>query len=156
MRRGMGRASYALVVLVASALAAAPSLADKPSWANGGKHEEHGHHEASKHPGGVHGFSDHQERIVQDFYGTEIRGGKCPPGLAKKQNGCMAPGQARKWQLGHPLPHDAVTYELPHELVVELGVPPEGYRYVRVASDVLMIAVGTNMVVDAIHDLGQR
>jgi hypothetical protein len=29
------------------------------------------------------------------------------------------------------------------------------YRYVRVASDILLIAVGTGMVVDAIEDLGR-
>jgi Ni/Co efflux regulator RcnB len=39
--------------------------------------------------------------------------------------------------------------------VVRIGPPPSGYKYVRVASDILMIAVGTNMVVDAIQDLGR-
>jgi hypothetical protein len=38
---------------------------------------------------------------------------------------------------------------------VQIGVPPSGYRYVRVASDILMIAIGTGMVVDAIRDLGR-
>jgi Ni/Co efflux regulator RcnB len=36
---------------------------------------------------------------------------------------------------------------------VRIGLPPKGYRYVRVANDILMIAIGTNMVVDAIEDL---
>ena len=38
-------------------------------------------------------------------------------------------------------------------MVLTLGVPPSGYRYVRVASDILLIAVGTRIVVDAIEDL---
>ena len=38
--------------------------------------------------------------------------------------------------------------------MIRLGVPPAGYRYVRVASDILLISVGTSMVVDAIQDLG--
>lgn len=38
---------------------------------------------------------------------------------------------------------------------IRLGLPPAGYKYVRVASDILMIAVGTRMVVDAINDLGR-
>lgn len=38
-------------------------------------------------------------------------------------------------------------------MVLTLGVPPSGYRYVRVASDILLIAVGSSMVVDAIQDL---
>jgi len=56
--------------------------------------------------------------------------------------------------MGHPLPHDVVLYEVPHALVLQFGQPPEGYRYVRVAADILMIAIGTSLVVDAIEDLG--
>ena len=84
------------------------------------------------------------------------RGGHCPPGLAKKHNGCMPPGQAKIWHMGRPLPKDVVIYELPPALVVKIGPPPSGYKYVRVAADVLLIAVGTRMVVDAITDLGRR
>ena len=40
-------------------------------------------------------------------------------------------------------------------LVVELGPPPPGYRYARVANDVLLLAIGTGMVVDATTDLGR-
>ena len=43
--------------------------------------------------------------------------------------------------------------EVPRSVVITLGVPPSGYRYVRVASDILLIAVGTSIVVDAIQDL---
>jgi Ni/Co efflux regulator RcnB len=38
-------------------------------------------------------------------------------------------------------------------VVVTLGVPPPGYKYVRVASDILLIAIGTSMVIDAMEDL---
>jgi len=38
---------------------------------------------------------------------------------------------------------------------LQIGSPPSGYRYVRVASDILLMAVGTRMVVDAIQDLGR-
>lgn len=68
----------------------------------------------------------------------------------------MPPGQAMPWKIGRPLPPNVVAYELPPALVVQIGVPPAGYRYMRVASDILMIAIGTNMVVDAIDDLGRR
>jgi len=37
---------------------------------------------------------------------------------------------------------------------VDLGPPPAGHRYVRVGLDILMIAIGTGMIVDAIQDLG--
>jgi Ni/Co efflux regulator RcnB len=100
-------------------------------------------------------FEDRHRTIVREYYVTEYRAGHCPPGLAKKNNGCMPPGQAKKWQVGHPLPRDVVFYDLPPALVVQFGVPPPGHRYVRVAADILLIAVGTGLVIDAIADLGR-
>ena len=46
-------------------------------------------------------------------------------------------------------------YDLPPTLIVEIGLPPAGHRYVRVANDILLIAAGTGMVIDAIEDLGK-
>ena len=94
-------------------------------------------------------------REVRGYYEDEFRAGHCPPGLAKKHNGCMPPGQAKKWRVGQPLPRDVVVYEVPSALIVKIGVPPAGYKYVRVAADILMIAVGTRIVADAITDLGR-
>jgi Ni/Co efflux regulator RcnB len=67
----------------------------------------------------------------------------------------MPPGQAKKWRMGQPLPRDVVIYDVPPSLVIKIGTPPPGYKYVRVASDILLIAVGTRMVADAITDLGR-
>ncbi len=36
---------------------------------------------------------------------------------------------------------------------MRIGLPPAGYKYVRVANDILLIAIGTSIVVDAIEDL---
>jgi Ni/Co efflux regulator RcnB len=66
----------------------------------------------------------------------------------------MPPGQAKKWVIGRPLPRDVVYYDLPPAVLINIGPPPPGYRFVRVASDILMIAIGTGMVMDAINDLG--
>ncbi len=101
-------------------------------------------------------FAPRQEEAVRGYYHEEYRQGRCPPGLAKKHNGCMPPGQAKQWRRGEPLPRYAEVHELPPNLVVEIGAPPQGYRYVRVANDVLMIAAGTGIVVDAIEDLNGR
>lgn len=163
----MSTARNAMFLVVAMAMAGTLSAgvvhADKPSWAGGGnkherKHEGHGRdddrggHEEFR--GGQRYFGDRQAVIVRQYYGEEIHGGHCPPGLAKKRNGCLPPGQAKKWAMGRPLPTGVVYYELPPTLVVQLGRPPAGYKYVRVAADILMIAVGSSMVVDAIQDLG--
>ncbi len=146
-----------------------PALANKPSWAGGkgksGKHERSVSHEQEGSEGyyqtqsgsglSVHVFfNTERQNRVRSYYTEQYRSGHCPPGLAKKNNGCMPPGQAKKWQVGRPLPNDVVSYGLPQEVVVELGPPPPHHRFVRVASDILLIAEGTGMIVDAIEDLG--
>lgn len=100
-------------------------------------------------------FADPQRTAARDYFGKQAKAGHCPPGLAKKNNGCLPPGQAKKWNLGQPLPRDVVVYTVPYPVVVQLGTPPAGYKYVRVASDILLIAIGTSMVIDAIEDLGR-
>lgn len=133
---------------IALILGAAPAFAEKPDWAGEGK--GHGKGKQKKH------FDEDKRTYVRGYYEEEFRDGNCPPGLAKKHNGCMPPGQAKKWRVGRPLPKDVVFYEVPPALVVKIGTPPAGYRYVRVAGDILLIAVGTRMVADAIIDLGRR
>ncbi|MEE9222413.1 MAG: RcnB family protein [Nitrosomonadaceae bacterium] len=90
------------------------------------------------------------------IYGDHHAGyyrGHCPPGLAKKHNGCMPPGQAKKWRRGYPLSQGVIFYDLSPRMARQLGRPPTGHHYVRVAQDILMIAIGTGMVVDAVYDL---
>ena len=101
-------------------------------------------------------FQDRQRSAVHDYYGTQYRAGRCPPGLSRKHNGCMPPGQVRYYSVGQRLAPAVIYHTVPSAMVVTLGVPPSGHRYVRVASDILLIAVGTGMVVDAIQDLGGR
>ena len=159
----------ALALLVTGTFVAPPVFADRPDWAGHGKpgkeaqdvrdydRRDDRRDDRRESRGDVRVnmyFGDRQRTVVREYYQDSFRHGNCPPGLAKKHNGCMPPGQARKWQMGRPLPHDVVYYDLPPRVVVSLGVPPSGYKYVRVASDILMIAVGTGIVVDAIDDLG--
>ena len=100
-------------------------------------------------------FVDNQRTAVRTYYGNQYSAGRCPPGLAKKNNGCMPPGQARKWVVGQQLPRDVTYYSVPPSVVRQLGAAPPSYKYVRVAADILLIAIGTNLVVDAIQDLGR-
>jgi len=155
------RISRVIALMILGTLLTNPGFADKPSWAGGGKkHDDRDDRGGSSHRdggdnGGKRYFDERRHELVRDYYVNEQRAGRCPPGLAKKRNGCMPPGQAKKWHLGRPLPRDVVYYDLPPRLVVELGAPPAGHRFVRVASDILLIAIGTGMVVDAIDDLGR-
>ena len=140
----------ALICRIAGLFLSAPAIAEKH-----GRHDDDGQYK-NRHDGGdsvsIH-FDDHQRTVARDYYGQELSRGRCPPGLAKKHNGCMPPGQAKKWAIGRPLPRDVIYYDLPPRIIVELGAPPPRHRYVRVASDILMIAIGTGLVVDAIEDL---
>src|SRR5512146_1897345 len=142
----------ALALVIGGMLAAGPVLAEKPSWAGGGKggrgeradqrDEQRGEQRNERREGdaksrreghaippGGH-FEQRHREVVREYYTEQFRRGRCPPGLAKKHNGCMPPGQAKKWQLGEPLPRDVVYYDLPPRVVVSLGVPPAGHKYV--------------------------
>ena len=139
-----------VLLAVAGTFAAGPAIAGKPSWA--GKSKKHDDASLVEVSYSGH-FGKREREVVREYIHTQYARGHCPPGLAKKNNGCLPPGQAKKWRLGRPLPTDVVIYDLPPRLTIDLGAPPSGHRYVRVATDILLIAVGTGMVIDALDDL---
>lgn len=166
------KTSYVLASLLAGMLYSNTILAEKPSWAGrdggdsprGEQYKRDGGDKYDRNHAGyrdrgssisveIH-IGDRERTVVRDYYQERFRSGHCPPGLAKKHNGCQPPGQAKRWRVGYPLPRDVIYYDLPPRLVVQLGAPPPRHRYVRVAADILLIAIGTGMVVDAIEDLG--
>ena len=151
--------SIVSIVFLGAAVAAAPAFADKPDWAGGGRGDRHERkserHERGERDHERRGFDARAREKVHAYYAREMKRGHCPPGLKKRHNGCAPPGQARKWKVGERLPRDVVYHDVPAQVRVEIGVPPAGYRYVQVANDILMIAAGTGMVVDAINDLGR-
>ena len=134
----------AVAVLISS-----PLFADKPEKAGKAKDKSKGH-DASV----VVTFTAGQRESAQAYFvETHGRGG-CPPGLAKKNNGCLPPGQAKKrYAIGHALPAGIVTGKVPAELSVRIGAPPSGYGYVMLDGDLLKLALGTMLVVDAITGL---
>jgi len=108
--------SIVSVVIFIAVLAAGPALAEKPSWTGNGKgakqrtqHEVNQRYEEKRRPY----FSEQHRVFINDYYAKQYRRGHCPPGLAKKHNGCMPPGQAKKWVIGQPLPRDVIFYDLP-------------------------------------------
>lgn len=148
-------ADKAGILAITLALSAGSALAGKPPWA--GKGVEPSARESRTRAQAAIGrrFGVRERVIVRDHFVHQMRGGHCPPGLVKKNNSCRPPGLQRSWRVGERLPDTVVVYDLPPRLTVEIGLPPPGHRLVRVASDILMIAVGTGLVVDAIADLGR-
>ncbi|MFI5170041.1 MAG: hypothetical protein ACHQM7_06720 [Vicinamibacterales bacterium] len=99
-------------------------------------------------------FTSGQRDAAHGWYVETYGRGNCPPGLAKKNNGCLPPGQAKKrYVVGQPFPSGVVYKPIPAELSVRIGKPPEGYLYVTLDGDLLKLAAGTLLVVDAIDGL---
>lgn len=166
--------TFAIVILFL--IWTTPALAKKPEWSGddrGGKNHSRGKHDAGyrddrrqdDHPAYSSGHSDRKHHrhfseqhftVINNYYVQQWHSGPCPPGLAKKGKNCVPPGHHRKWQYGRPLPAQVIYYDLPPAVLVQLGPPPSGHKFVRVAQDILMIAVGTGMVVDAVEDIGQE
>jgi Ni/Co efflux regulator RcnB len=157
-------AAVAIVSMFASMFVAAPTFAkdkedkaekkeQKAEW-KAEKKAAKEHEKAAKHGDddvrqGRY-FNEQHRQYARRYY-TEHYAGEgrnCPPGLAKKNNGCMPPGQARKWAVGQPLPRDVVVYEVPRPILVQLPPAPVGYRYSRVGGDIVLVRIQTNLIVD--------
>jgi hypothetical protein len=101
-------------------------------------------------------FSDAQREAARVYFVEKHGRGNCPPGLAKKHNGCLPPGQAKKrYVVGHELPKGIAEETIPVELSIRIGPTPQGYVYAMVDGDLVKLAVGTMLVVDAIEGLVQ-
>lgn len=159
----MIRAAFSLLLVAALAFpgAALAEAGGKPGKGKPDKEQstprsnDSGKARDGSSPGVMIQFTDSDRRTVADYFAPQINSGNCPPGLAKKHNGCQPPGQAKKWQIGRRLPGDVIFYAVPGALLARLPMPPEGQKYVRVASDILLIAAGTGLVMAAIEDLGR-
>ena len=105
---------HLLTLAGAAALAfAGPALA-KPGHGNG------------KGNGNSHGYG------INGPVGYGVGG--CPPGLAKKHNGCMPPGQAKKlYRIGQRFPlsyGNRWTYnQIPYDLRRQYGFEPDDRYY---------------------------
>jgi Ni/Co efflux regulator RcnB len=149
-----------------------------PAWAqkgqdHGNNGKDHGKGAASDHRGGppqddrgpsvqqrgpatqnTFVIVDRDRTVVSTYYRDEFSRGNCPPGLAKKDNGCLPPGQARKlWAVNQPLPPTVTYYPLPPVLYGQLTPPPSGYQYVRVVDDVLLMQTDNRSVVNLVVNL---
>jgi len=99
-------------------------------------------------------FNDEHREYARRYYTQQYGDGRrCPPGLAKKNNGCMPPGQAKKWAVGQPIPQGVAVYPVPQPVVVHLPPPPYGYRYARIGNDIVLVQSQNNLIVDIIYGL---
>ncbi len=156
-----------VVVSIAAAIFAMPAHADKGGQGKGGgkpdKSASHGksHGGGQGNKGGGDGnpgskgkgpkkFESSERSSIQSWYREEYtRTGNCPPGLARKNNGCMPPGQAKRmWNVGSPLPPDLSIEPLPPMLRGALVAPLPGYDYGYVGGEVIIFGVQSRVVID--------
>lgn len=157
----------ALLTCAMAAFAAGNAVAQPPgSPGNSGKQHQHAQRNAPAHaaPGqdanhlaneASRFFDETRQSKIREYARQRGRAGFCPPGLAKKNNGCQPPGQARKWRHGERLPDTVRGYPVSEELHAVLGNVPDDYRLVRVANDLLLIRAGSRLVVDALANMGE-
>lgn len=99
-------------------------------------------------------FNDQHRTVARTYYTQQYGNGRnCPPGLAKKNNGCMPPGQARHWAVGQPVPRGVTVYTVPRPVLVQLPPAPYGYRYARLGNDIVLVQAQNNLIVDIIQGL---
>lgn len=134
-------------ILAAGAMAVGSASVAKPGADRGGPKDRSDRGERSD--GGVDidvaiVLGDRERQIVRDYYGSN-----CPPGLAKKNNGCLPPGIAKKrYEIGRRIP-DGWDY-VPDELIIRLPRLGGDRAYRLVDGDLVVVAVATLIVLDAL------
>ncbi|MBA3771670.1 MAG: RcnB family protein [Ramlibacter sp.] len=163
-----------VAMAIASLLIAGPTLAkdNDEGHGKGGKHSNKHEAKADKQAAKQHSkaekhaekrerkeikagtYFNEQHRIqARQYYVQQYGDGqRCPPGLEKKHNGCMPPGQAH-WDVGQPLPRGVPVYAVPQPVLVHLPPAPYGYRYARIGNDIVLVQQQNNLIVDIIVGL---
>ena len=98
---------------------------------------------------------DRDRDTVRTYYRREFTAGNCPPGLAKKNNGCLPPGQAnRAWAVGQPLPPEIISEPMPRELWTPADAAAAGYEYARVDDNIVLMSTATRMIAGLLGNIG--
>jgi hypothetical protein len=98
--------TFLITLAAATAVtAAAPALAKPPAHAQSKGHKA----ERADERGRGDSYRGYLDR--RGGYAQRVQG--CPPGLAKKNNGCLPPGQAKKLGVGDRLPSYLSGYNVP-------------------------------------------
>lgn len=157
------RNALCLSLLLATSLYYQPALAEKGGHGKGhskGHGHKHSHDDEDYDRGDWHDEHEHHSRnsysvvfggddrvLIREYLVREY-GSSCPPGLAKKHNGCLPPGHAKRYYIGQPL--HAEWQPVPSGLLEVLTPVPMGYQYVMVDKDVLLISEASKKVIDAV------
>lgn len=96
-------------------------------------------------------FTVRDREVFQAWAVDEYGKGKCPSGLVKKESDCLPRGlPGKRYKIGQPLPGAIVPAPVPLDLARRLGTPAIGYRYGMIDGDLVKLATGTGVAIDAI------
>jgi len=130
-------------------ICAGSAFADKPNHAGHGKHKKNeieSHSQLEKKSQKFNIPSNDKGKILS--YLDRSHQKNCPPGLAKKNNGCLPPGQAKRYTVGQRLVVDSRS--VPQKLLDILSPPPQGTFYRMVDSDVVLVSQRDQQIMDAV------
>jgi Ni/Co efflux regulator RcnB len=153
MSRTAGKLSGLLAIAVCASLSVSAAMAD-PGQGHGHGHKNKGHGAAAASDKADDGkvsisIGGGDRDVIRNYIRRDSEA-HCPPGLAKKHNGCLPPGIAKKYAVGQRLPDDVAIMPVPDDLLALLQPAPRGYMYARVDKDVLLVSEATKKVVDAV------
>jgi Ni/Co efflux regulator RcnB len=135
-----------LAAAAAVALTASPALADKGGHGHGDKEWKHG---GGDREDGDRGDRGDGYRTNYGYHHMSYR--NCPPGLAKRHNGCMAPGQYRhqRWTRGQRLPYGYNGYtsynQIPYSYRNQYNLDPNN-RYIYQDNTIYQVDPRTSII----------
>lgn len=99
-------------------------------------------------------FSTAERAIIAAYFGeqwkTAERTGTLPPGLAKRDE--LPPGLKKQLVQNGKLPPGLDKRDLPNDLLKRLGPAPHGTQRFIVGSDVILVDLATNVLLDSIRN----
>jgi hypothetical protein len=147
----------AVYVAAALLVALAGSAYAKPDTGRGKSQESHGQksEDHAQGPGQGQGkaqsdrrLGDRELDIVRGYYSGK---NSCPPGLAKKNNGCMPPGLAKKnYEVGSRLADDVKIRRVPRSLRDLLPSLSDGQGYRFVDGDLGVVDLTSMVLLEAL------
>lgn len=97
-------------------------------------------------------FSNIERAIVAEYFGEQWkianRTGNLPPGLAKRDS--LPPGLQKQLVRNGKLPPGLAKRDVPNDLLKRLGAAPKGTQRYLVGSDMILVDVATNVLLDTI------
>lgn len=97
-------------------------------------------------------FSNVERAIVAEYFGEQWkianRTGNLPPGLAKRDS--LPPGLQKQLIRNGKLPPGLAKRDVPNDLLKRLGPAPKGTQRYLVGSDMILVDVATNVLLDTI------